>query len=361
MKVAVYTIALNEVKHVDRFMECLKGEADSVHVLDTGSTDGTVEALRSHGAHVEVGIVRPWRFDTPRNISLSLVPADVDICVCIDLDEVLSPGWRAAVEAAWAPNTTRLRYPYAWSHNADGSPATLFYYDKIHQRKNYRWVKPVHEVLTIYNEPEVQGWTDSFMLHHWPDVTKSRGSYLPLLELAVKEEPEDDRSSHYLGREYMYYNQHDRAIAELKRHLSLPSARWSSERAASMRFIARCYTQLGNLEEAESWALKACIEAKSDREPWYDLAKVAYSKQDFNTLYFATTRALSSGERGKTYISDPEAWGYLLYDYAALASFYTGRKDEALKHGEAALAKANELLEGKHVIDRLTANLAFYK
>ena len=234
MKISIYTIALNEEKFVERFMSTIKDEADDIYVLDTGSTDKTVQALQDLGAIVKVGITKPWRFDTPRNVSLAMVPENTDVCLSIDLDETLTSGWRKAIESSWLPETTRMRYQYAWSHNADGSPATCFWYDKCHQRKNYRWVKPVHEVLAIYNQQEVQSFCDDFMLHHWPDSTKSRGSYLPLLELAVKEEPHDDRSCHYLGREYMYYGAYDQAIAELKRHLSLPSATWDSERAASI-------------------------------------------------------------------------------------------------------------------------------
>lgn len=360
MKVSVYTICLNEEKHVERFMSCLKNEADAVYVLDTGSTDRTVEALRDHGAIVDVSVFKPWRFDAPRNASLAMVPMDTDICVCIDLDEVLTDGWRAAVEAAWTPGTTRLRYPYAWSHNADGSPATLFYYDKIHQRKNYRWVKPVHEILNIYDQPEVQSWTDKFMLHHWPDTSKSRGSYLPLLEIAVKEEPHDDRSCHYLGREYMYYGKYEQAIQELKRHLALPSATWSSERAASMRFIARCCQTLGRDVEARGWAMKAVAEAPLDREPWFELAKVAYLQQNWTLLYAAAMNALSFNDRGKTYISDPEAWGYLLHDYAALGAYRIGFSKQAKEQGLLALEVAQRMLEPKQVIDRLLMNLKFY-
>ena len=258
------------------------------------------------------------------------------------------------------PGTTRLRYKYAWSHNADGSPATTFYYDKIHQRKNYRWVKPVHEILQVYNEPEVQAWSEEFMLHHYPDVSKSRGSYLPLLELAVKEEPHDDRSCHYLGREYMYYGHYDKAIAELQRHLSLPSATWTSERAASMRFISRCYLFQGDYVAAKAWALKACAEAPNDREPWYELAKVAYMLKDFNLLLCAAETALKSGEQGRSYISDPEAWGHLPYDYAALGAWNIGFKTKAQEHGRMALERAVKLHESEQVIDRLKTNLSFY-
>ena len=362
MKVSVYTIARNEEPFVERFMSCLKNEADDVYVLvDPTSTDRTVEALRDHGAIVETGLFRPWRFDTPRNASLAMVPMTTDVCVCIDLDEVLTEGWRKGIEAAWVPGTTRLRYPYAWNHNADGTPATKFYYDKIHQRKNYRWVKPVHEILSIYDEVEVQAWTDSFMLHHWPDLTKSRGSYLPLLELAVKEEPHDDRSCHYLGREYMYYGMFEKAIVELKRHLLLPTATWASERAASMRFIARSLLALGQREEAKCWAFKAVAEAPADREPLYELAKVAYQLNDFELLFFAATKSLTTGEIGKTYISDPDAWGYLPHDYAALSAYNLSLSMKAVEHGQQALSRAIELQESQITIDRLKTNLSFYQ
>lgn len=360
LKIAIATIALNEEQFVDRFMSSAE-EADAVFVLDTGSTDNTVKKLRNLGATVEVAVFKPWRFDTPRNVAHSMVPIDYDIVVSVDLDEVFTEGWAEAVRNAWVPGTTRLRYPYAWNHNADGTPATKFYYDKIVQRANYRWVKPVHEILTIYNEPEVQTWTDTFMLHHWPDVTKSRGSYLSLLELAVKEEPHDDRSCHYLGREYMYYGAFEKAIAELKRHLMLPSATWNSERAASMRFIARCLVSLGRKEEAKGWAFKAVAEAPTDREPLYELAKVAYHLSDFELLFYAASKSLMTGEIGKTYISDPEAWGYLPHDYAALGAYNIGFKEHAYVQGKQALAKALEMNEPQSVIDRLTTNLNFYQ
>ena len=45
---------------------------------------------------------------------------------------------------------------------------------------------------------------------------------LSLLELSVKESPEDDRNMHYLGREYMYYGKWNESIDTLIKHLKLP-------------------------------------------------------------------------------------------------------------------------------------------
>ena len=86
-KVVVYAIAKNEEKFVDRWVNSMQ-EADDIYVLDTGSTDNTVNKLKSLGVHVKQKIINPWRFDVARNESLKMVPEDVDICVCTDLDEI---------------------------------------------------------------------------------------------------------------------------------------------------------------------------------------------------------------------------------------------------------------------------------
>ena len=148
-KVCVYAICKNEEKFVDRWMDSM-GEADLVVVLDTGSEDGTAERLRARGAQVTVERILPWRFDAARNRSLELVPEDVDLCVCTDLDEVFHPGWREALERAWKPGCCRVSYRYTWSFQQDGSEGVVFWSDKIHARRGYRWVHPVHELSLIH-------------------------------------------------------------------------------------------------------------------------------------------------------------------------------------------------------------------
>lgn len=106
---------------------------------------------------------------------------------------------------------------------ATNKAETLFFQYEI--RKKYKWTHPVHEVLThTKNEPEIKKIANEITLNHYPDSTKSRSSYLPLLELSVKEDPNDDRNMHYLGREYMYYEKWNESIDTLIKHLNLPTA-----------------------------------------------------------------------------------------------------------------------------------------
>ena len=146
MKVYVYAICKNESKFARRWMESMS-EADAVYVLDTGSEDDTVQLLREAGAIVEIQEFRPWRFDRARNRSLEMVPEDADVCVCTDLDELFHPGWRALLEAAWEPGTTRAAYRYTWNFNPDGSEGFVFWLNNMHARHGFRWTHPVHEVL----------------------------------------------------------------------------------------------------------------------------------------------------------------------------------------------------------------------
>ena len=341
--VCVYAICKNESQFVDRWMDSMS-EADEIIVLDTGSTDDTVSKLTSRGAIVTTEVISPWRFDTARNRSLELVPEHADICVCTDLDEILHPGWRTALEAVWTPEAGQVRYRYTWSFRPDGSEGVVFWYEKIHRRQGYRWIHPVHEILQWIG-PGDPGYTvtaPGIQLDHRPDPTKSRGQYLPLLELSVREAPQDDRNLHYLGREYLYHRRWDECIATLKRHLSLPSATWKDERAASMRFIGRAYLQKGQPSEARSWFFRAIAEAPHLREPWMELAMLLYQQEDWDGVLYCTGCALSITQRPDTYICESEPWGALPHDLRCQAYFHTRRPELAFKEAQKALALSPE-------------------
>jgi glycosyltransferase involved in cell wall biosynthesis len=334
-KICVYAISKNEEQFVDRWMDSV-GEADLVVVADTGSTDATVEKLRARGALVTEVNITPWRFDHARNAAMDLIPEDVDICVSNDLDEVFEPGWRTKLEAAWQPQNTRARYWFVWSHKPDGSIDKQFSMEKIHRRHDFRWVHPVHEVLEYSGEePDNSVYLD-LTLHHYPDDTKPRSQYLPLLELSAAENPEDDRTMFWLGREYVYKGRWDEGIATLERHLALPSAMWDEERCASMRFIARAYREKGDTKAARSWLFRAVAECPHVREPYLELARLGYGESDWPLSFFAVEKGLAIRERGSSYLVDPAAWWYSLYDLGAIACYRLALYEKARQYGKIA-------------------------
>ena len=351
-KVCVYAISKNEEKFVDRWYESMK-EADEIYVLDTGSTDNTFNLLKEKGVHVKKKKISPWRFDVARNESLKLLPDDTDICVCTDLDEVFNKGWRKEIENIWDKNTNRCRYTYNWSLDNDNKPLVTFFYEKIHSRTGYKWIHPVHEILEFNNEFENIVVNENIILNHYPDKTKSRSSYLPLLELSVGENPENDRNMHYLGREYMYYGKYNEAIDTLIKHLHLKSATWKDERCASMRFIARCYKMLKRYDEANMWLMKAINEAPYLRDPYVEMALLHHELNNHDKVYEYINYALSIKSHQKTYNNEVFSWNETPYDLLSIACFHLEKYNEALENINKALEISpydERLLKNKEII-----------
>lgn len=349
-KICVYAICKNERSFVDKWMDSM-GRADLVVVTDTGSTDDTVGKLRQRGALVYEEEIKPWRFDAARNKSLEHVPEDVDICVCTDLDEVFDEGWRECLEEAWQPDTTTGKYLYNWNFKPDNTPDIQFNYFKVHARRGYKWAHPIHECLAFVGAPpEKAVYIEGMVLNHHPDPAKSRGSYLPLLEMAVQENPADDRMMYYLGREYMYRGQWDPCIQTLKRHLELPTSLWNEERSASMRWIAASFHGKGDWAQAYCWYYRAIAEAPHMRESYVECARMAYGLHHWPAVFYMTQEALKIKTKSPTYVNMGYAWDHTPDDYCAIASYWLGMYDAALLHAQAAL----ELSPGD---ERLANNL----
>jgi len=345
--VCVYAICKNEAQFVDRWMDSM-GEADEIIVTDTGSTDETVKKLRERGAVVYEEEIVPWRFDKARNLSLSHVPDSADICVCTDLDEVLVQGWRECLEKSWVKGTTRGKYLYNWSLKPDGTPGVQFEYFKVHVKKDYQWVCPVHEYLAhVGKAPEKVVFIEGMVLNHYPDNNKSRSSYLSLLETAVQEEPENDRMNYYLGREYMYKGEWQKCIDTLKRYLTLRTALWNDERCAAMRWIARSYSSLSETEEAYRWYYRAIAEAPYMRDPYIEFAMLGYFRHDWVLTFYLVEEALKIRQRSKTYVNMEYSWDYTPDDLGAISCYWLGMLERSLEHAKAALSHSpdNERLK----------------
>lgn len=358
-KVCVYAICKNEAKFVERWYNSMK-EADLIIVGDTGSTDDTIEKLKNFNIEVHSIKIDPWRFDKARNAVLDLIPDDIDICISTDLDEVFNKGWRKELEKSWKDNTNRLKYIYNWSLDENNKPIVSFYYEKIHSRKEYRWVHPVHEVLKFDGIKENVEITDNIILNHYPDSTKSRGSYLPLLELSVKEEPENDRNMHYLGREYMYHNMWNESIDTLIKHLNLKNATWKDERCASMRFIARCYTNLKRYDEARMWLDKAIKEAPYLRDPYVERSLLEYRLENWDDVIKYSLDALKIERHERTYINETFSWDATIYDLLSISYFYKNEIDNAIININKALEIEPEnerILNNKKIFDEYKETL----
>lgn len=345
LKICVYTISKNEEMFVERWANSAK-DADLLLIADTGSTDRTVEIAKELGIKTHEICITPWRFDHARNASIALIPRDMDVCICMDMDEVLEPGWREEIERVWTDETTRLSYFFDWG------AGIKFRYEKIHARHGYFWHHPCHE-YPMFDKRITEVWahTDKLLVSHHPDPTKSRGQYMDLLQLSVDEDPDCPRNAFYYARELSFHYRWQDAIDACNKYLALPRATWPNERCYAYRIIGKCYSELGNFFESEKAFQKACSEAPNTREPWCELSLLMYRQNRWEECFAYASRALRIESRELVYTCDPAVWGHWPHDLMSIAAWHLGLKDIALKQAQLAVEKTPE---DQRLINNLT-------
>lgn len=111
----------------------------------------------------------------------------------------------------------------------------------------------------------------------------------------------------------------------------------NDERASSMRFIAKSYLMLKDIEQAKIWYMKSICEAPHLREPYCDMATALYITEEWEGVIYFIKSALKIKERPQTYINEESAWGGLPYDLLSIAYYKMGNLRLSLEYATKAL------------------------
>ena len=335
-KICVYAICKNESEWLDRWLDNMS-EADYIVVLDTGSTDGCYELMKKDPrvTRVEQKVITPWRFDVARNESMKLIPDDAEICVCTDFDEVFEEGWCKVLRDNWEDGDTRCHYMYAWSHNSKGEPTNVFVYDKIHT-KNYHWKFPVHEILE-QDDPDMEenilDAGEAIYLHHFMDTSKPRSSYLPLLKIAVKENPEECHVSSLLAREYYITGDYDSSI---KQYIATLEDYDNINTPEKRGIKLDCYGHLGDnyfvkkdYDKAIEWYNKWIKEDPTYREPYFCIADIYMAKGMYTVAVGYIDMGRKFSTRKHDWLERYDNWIAKDCDLLSICHYYLHNIEEA--------------------------------
>ena len=364
MKIAVNSICKNEIKYLDKWYNALKFEVDYITVLDTGSTDGTWEALKKLSKKdpkviISQKEIKPWRFDVARNEAMSLIPRDADAWISIDLDEIFEPGFAKVIREEWKTGRTiQALYRYSWNHHEDGTPNHEFTYSKIIANDGkWRWDYPLHECLKRtedirYEGDQVLDLTKKVHLHHWQDTTLDRSYYLDLLKVRY-EESQQGIDALYLAREYVFHKKYEEAIQTFSKITDTITDIKVIERAYCNYMVGCCYYFLNNKLQAHNYMLKAIHIEPSYRDPYIDLARLYIDDLKYDEAIFWLKKCLKDTYRHLDWTEVNDVWTYVPYDLLSVASFNSGNKKDALLYGSRAysLNPSEKLKENLRVIN----------
>lgn len=149
LKVSATIITLNEAEHIGAAIDSVSW-ADEVLVVDSGSTDATVEIARARGATI---LSRAWSgYIDQKNFAAER--ASHDWILSLDADERVTPALAAEVRALLATEPPRRAYrmPRVSFHLGRWVRTTDFYPDyqtRLYDRRAARWQgKHVHESVS---------------------------------------------------------------------------------------------------------------------------------------------------------------------------------------------------------------------
>lgn len=94
---AVLILTHNESRHLDRCLKVVSSFADQAFVVDSGSTDGTVEIAREHGATV---LRHKWKnYADQFQWALDNIETNAEWIMRLDADEVIEPDLAERIRA----------------------------------------------------------------------------------------------------------------------------------------------------------------------------------------------------------------------------------------------------------------------
>jgi hypothetical protein len=321
LRIGVYALAKNVAGFVDRWEESCR-EADVRVVTDTGSEDDTVGRLERLGVSVVRSSIVPWRWDDAHTQSLNNLPADVDVCIRLDMDETLVPGWRPIVEAYFAAGDEA---PHKLTHRYQWGPGVQFSLDRVHVRDGYRWTGATHEGLVRWRGEERRRWCNDLLIVQDRGERESgrREQDLALLRTAVEEAPSDVRMRWYYARELDYADDHAAAVDAYKHFLALPGGA-NTERAHACRRLSILLPL-----EARNWLHRAFVESPQEPDAACRLCWDCRTKGDDAGAFHWGCYAIQARPEAQQHASEPQAYGPEPWVWTAEASVGIARYDDA--------------------------------
>jgi glycosyltransferase involved in cell wall biosynthesis len=230
--ISLCMIVKNEERFLAECLESVKGVVDEINVVDTGSTDRTVEIARSYGANV---IFREWRndFGWARNQAIEM--ATRRWTLVLDADEEIAPEslpvLRALRDTPADLTTVYLQIQNLVDDEA-GSGATMSHIlpriFPTSPRIRYRGV--IHENIILDGKDHLPGTVTTILVRHKGytrevlDARSKSERNRPLLERAIRENGEDSFSWYNFGVTAVVSGDTDVGIEALERVFAMDQA-----------------------------------------------------------------------------------------------------------------------------------------
>lgn len=249
--VSLCIIVKNEVQHLDKLLEVATPLLAQIVIVDTGSTDGTVEMVqrwKKTSLNVELHYFK-WidDFAAARNFSFYL--AKQDYILWLDADDFVEASAleNFLLHVQSKPTVECWTLDYIYSTLPDGSPWSTLTRERLIKRScNPKWLGAIHECIPL-NFQQVEHYSSLKVVHKRTTI-KDAGRNLRILESEFAKNRNDPRTAYYYGKE-LFDSVNRKCIEILEHYLTLPGRFYDDEVNARFR-LGMTYNADGRYAEA---------------------------------------------------------------------------------------------------------------
>lgn len=350
--VCVNMIVKNESKVITRCLSSLKPLIDYWVIVDTGSTDGTQEIIKSFMKDIPGELHEdPFvNFEYSRNKALDFAKGKADYILIIDADEVF-----VFDENFKLPKLDKDFYYITTDFNGTEYGRVQL----INNHLNWRWKGVLHEALDCPNA------TNCETLAGIKNLVRTDGARstdpqkyhkdAKVLETALKEDPTNTRYMFYLAQSYKDAGEHAKALEWYQKRVD--QGGWDQEVFQAMLEVASMQQELGMSPDvfAPSF-LKAYHYRPVRAEPLYQLANYYRTKEDYVSGYLIASIAYTIPTSKDVLFV--RKW---MYDYGiplelSICAYWIGKYEESRNISLKILEKENIPESVRECVER---NLSF--
>ncbi|KAA3617576.1 MAG: glycosyltransferase [Calditrichaeota bacterium] len=286
--ISLCMIVKNEQKNLERCLKSVKGIVDEIIVVDTGSTDESVEIARKFGAKI---IFTAWHNDFSEARNLALEQASSKWILHLDADEELhkesTPSLKNLLNKSHADAINVV------VRNHQPAEDMVSFLDETQVRiflnkKQYRYRNKVHEqIIPSIAENAGKFEESGIIINHFGYQTNNEQRAqrnLNLLENELQESPKDAYLLFKMGETYKAMKQWDKAAEYLTKAISNPQGNITNEIKEVI------YLRLGQISLAKD-------DHKSAQE--YASACLRFNAQNAMAKYILAITMMYSGKMEK--------------------------------------------------------------
>lgn len=340
-------IVKNEENNIEKALSWGKGIVSEQIVVDTGSTDRTVELAEKMGAQV---YHFEWINDFAAAKNFAIEKANYEWIAFLDADEYFTKEG-----AEFLLHAIRQLHPLgseslitSWVNLDDnGNVLSVSSQRRIFRNlPTLRYDGRIHEAIISTDDhpiPTVDMTKELSIFHTGygdTEAAKKKGRNLKMILRELEERPDDFCMWAYLGQEYMDRENLDEAEAALRKALSLMPPEWRGRYDMIMSLSAeRLLNILISKPKSEESEIMECYGQAIEMWPEeadFDYLLVSYfvAKEDWAAAEFHMRRSLEileqHGTMGKSMIVAANMQG--AYELLAVCCFNNGKLDECIRY-----------------------------